>query len=120
MPSEKASSILRSRTDLTDFEIASLSEPDAWKRIYELDQVEKAAMAGLAPQICFTGFGLSERISLERVAKAAGLEVKESVTTTLKYLCAGPNAGPSKLEKARSRHIPILSAEDFLTTYAKI
>ncbi len=114
MPSHKATQILKSRTDLTEQQIYSLSESGAWKRIYELDQHEKLAKAALSvEQICFTGFGASERAALIAAAQAAGFEVKDSVTMTLKYLCVGPNAGPSKTEKARRSDIAILSVEEF-------
>ena len=113
MPSAKAAQILRSRTDLTDDQIHLLSETEAWKHIYELDEQSRPLKPLSRPQICFSGFGASERAALALEAAANGLDVKESVTTTLGYLCAGSNAGPAKLEKARRLNVAVLSVEDF-------
>lgn len=54
------------------------------------------------PQILFTGFAKVQRADLERRAAEGGLAVVKTPTVALAVLCAGPNAGPSKVEKARA------------------
>ncbi|GKS93216.1 hypothetical protein [Acidovorax sp. SUPP2825] len=53
------------------------------------------------PQILFTGFPAAMREALELECVTAGLCVVKTVTQRLVFLCAGPNAGPSKISKAR-------------------
>lgn len=55
------------------------------------------------PHILFTGFPAALRSELERQCSAAGLKVVKTVTQQLAFLCAGPNAGPSKVAKARTQ-----------------
>ena len=61
------------------------------------------------PQIAFTGFAKVQRAVLEAKAEENGLRVCKSVTMNLAYLCAGPNAGPTKVDKARMQDVFILS-----------
>jgi DNA ligase (NAD+) len=42
-----------------------------------------------------------------------------SVSSATNYLLAGDNAGPAKLEKARSLHIPVISEKDFIEMIKK-
>lgn len=63
------------------------------------------------PEVCFTGFAVALRAQLEARARAAGLSVVQSVTVGLTFLVCGPNAGPSKVEKARKRYVYILDAQ---------
>lgn len=65
-------------------------------------------------QILFTGFPKVQRAVLEAKAAAHGLHVCKSVTNGLMFLCGGPNAGPAKLEKARSQHVYIIKQHQFL------
>lgn len=74
-----------------------------------LRKTEKEA----APQILFTGFASHIRAALEAEAAAAGLDVVKTVTVGLTYLCGGPNAGPAKLQAARSKRTYILSENQF-------
>lgn len=69
------------------------------------------ALPPLGPEICFTGFGDERRFELERAARSVGLRVRNNVSIRLHYLCAGPNAGPAKLKKARAQGVRIVSAE---------
>lgn len=64
------------------------------------------------PQILFTGFGASLRADLEHQCGAAGLKVVKTVTQQLAFLCVGPNAGPSKVAKARLQGVFIVSEPD--------
>lgn len=75
--------------------------------------VPTAAIATLSTEILFTGFRKGERDELESLAESAGMIVRKSVTQNLTYLCAGPNAGPSKLEKARQGGVSILDQSAF-------
>ena len=56
-----------------------------------------------APEICFTGFPKVQRAVLEELASNNQMAVKKDVTKGLAFLCCGPNAGPSKVAKARDR-----------------
>lgn len=60
------------------------------------------------PQILFTGFAAVQRAHLEQLSDAGGLCVVKSVTQGLVFLCAGPNAGPSKVAKARGQRVYIV------------
>lgn len=64
------------------------------------------------PQILFTGFPAKTRAEFEAASAAAGLEVVKSVTQRLTFLCAGPNAGPTKLAKARIQGVYIVTDND--------
>lgn len=61
------------------------------------------------PQILFTGFGKDHRANLEQQAGSAGLRVTKTVTQALTFLCAGPNAGPKKVAKAKEQHVYIVT-----------
>ena len=62
---------------------------------------DNAAPEANKPQIMFTGFAAARRAELEIATAAAGLAVVKTVTQRLVFVCAGPNAGPSKVSKAR-------------------
>lgn len=64
-------------------------------------------------EVAFTGFATAERADLERMAATAGMHVRKSVTLTLTFLVAGPNAGPKKLATARGLNCPVISREEF-------
>ncbi|WP_199103204.1 BRCT domain-containing protein [Aquitalea sp. ASV11] len=64
------------------------------------------------PEILFTGFAAAQRRQLESYALASGFQVVKSPTQQLDYLCCGPNAGPTKVEKARLSGAWILSEHD--------
>ena len=66
------------------------------------------------PQIVFTGFAAAQRAHLEKLSDAAGLSVVKSVTVGLVFLCAGPNAGPKKIEKARRQHVYIVREPELM------
>jgi len=65
----------------------------------------------LRPQILFTGFLKDLRSDLEQKASIAGMQVCQTVTKNLNYLCIGANAGPAKVEKARAQHVYILNED---------
>ena len=64
--------------------------------------------ASTQPEILFTGFAAAVRAELEQFAVESGMKVVKSATQNLAYLCGGPNAGPSKVEKARQNGAWIL------------
>ena len=67
----------------------------------------------LRETVCFTGFIATERDELIKIAEDKKLRIVNSVTTTLHYLVCGPNAGPSKLQKATAQGVAIMLEEDF-------
>lgn len=69
--------------------------------------------APTCPQIAFTGFAALKRAALEAMSEDTGLQVCKSVTLGLSYLCIGPNAGPAKVEKARSQRVYIIDESQF-------
>ena len=72
----------------------------------------RAAPEEARPQILFTGFAAAIRADLERQCATAGLKVVKTVTQHLIFLCAGPNAGPSKVAKARAQGSFIVTDAD--------
>lgn len=61
--------------------------------------------------------GVFEKFSRDELKKAIednGGKVGSSISSKTSYVVAGANMGPSKLEKATSLGIPILSEEDFM------
>jgi NAD-dependent DNA ligase len=112
MASERVSMILRSETTLTEDQIKSMSDKEGWNIIYKL-KPKKTKPKKTKLQICFTGFDPHSRNKLEEIAVANEFEVVKSITKGLKYLCAGPNAGPSKIEKAKKQNRDIISLNDF-------
>lgn len=74
----------------------------------------KQAAAKIAPEILFTGFKKDRRAELEAIAQAAGMVIRKNVTTQLDFLCAGSNAGPTKLAEARERGTQVLDEQQLL------
>ena len=108
MPSEKLTRILRSKTDLSVGEISILTEKEGWDIVYSLKPTKKNLN-----EICFTGFNASEKNKLIDHAEQHGLKAVKSVTKSLRFLCAGENAGPAKLKKAQDLGSTILSFEQY-------
>ncbi len=63
--------------------------------------------------ICFTGFKSDDKKRLKNIAEEKGLIIRSSVTRNLNFLCCGYNAGPRKIEKARSQGVIVLSESQF-------
>ena len=110
MPTEKATMILQSKTDLTKEQIAELTDAEAWNLIYSIRST-KAKDNRL--QVCFTGFGASKKVELTNLAQDKKFNVVASVTKKLDFLCGGETAGPKKLEKAIEQGVQILSENEF-------
>lgn len=67
------------------------------------------------PTICFTGFNRDKALpALQSMATESGLHVAKSVVANLTYLVTGANAGPAKLEKAKSEGSTILTEDEFI------
>jgi NAD-dependent DNA ligase len=111
MAGSRVSSILRSKTDLTEEAIAELSDADGWQIIYATRRPKSTKKAN---QICFTGFSPGEKERLILLATEHGLDAVTKVTVSLAYLCTGPNAGPSKLRKAKEQEAVILTEGQFM------
>ncbi|WP_421866606.1 BRCT domain-containing protein [Motiliproteus sp.] len=111
MASAKPTSILRSKTDLSEEEIGLLSDAEAWRLIYS-DRVKRSKDSRL--QVCFTGFGASKREALTLLAGENKFKVVGSVTKKLDYLVCGDSAGPKKIEKAESQGVQSLNEEQFV------
>jgi len=102
--------ILLSKTDLSESEIAELSDGQAWKIIYSLRN-EKVQDSRL--HVCFTGFGVSEKLELSNLAQGKNMNVAKSVTKKLDFLVGGENAGPVKLAKAEAQGAQIMTKQQF-------
>lgn len=113
MVSEKLAAILLSRTDFSPEDISRMDEAEGWRLVYELDRKLKSEKTRF-PEICFTGFGKSDKERLTELATRAGFVVKEVVTQSLVLLVAGDNAGPSKLRKAEKQNCPITDERGFM------
>jgi DNA polymerase III subunit epsilon len=68
----------------------------------------------MAGQICFTGFSSSDKERLGQLATDRGLDVVKTITQSLSYLVAGPNAGPVKLKNAREKNVLIMNEEQYV------
>jgi DNA polymerase III subunit epsilon len=124
MPCQRVAMILRSRTDLSDDQIAQLSDAEGWQLIYTLKPPNRQVQKKTS-QICFTGFSSSEKDRLSQLAAADGLDVMKSVTQSLAYLVVGPNTGPlaylvvgpntgpAKLRSAREHDVVIMNEGQF-------
>ena len=112
MATERVARILRAKGQFSEEQIQALTDQEAWAWIYSQRPPKTKEKLD---QICFTGFDQTARAALEERAREAHLEVVKSVTKSLRYLCAGPNAGPSKLEKAKKQHVVLMSPEQFDT-----
>jgi len=110
MATEKVARILRAKSEMSEPEIQAISDREAWAWIYSQRPRKTAEKLD---QICFTGFDPDARSALEEKARESHLEVVKSMTKNLRYLCTGPNAGPSKLEKAAEQHVVLMSQEQF-------
>jgi NAD-dependent DNA ligase len=113
MAGERITRILKAKSDLSNEEIAQMTDREAWAWLYRhFPPTTKRHKKNLA-EICFTGFSVSERAVLEQEAQEAHLDVVKSVTKQLRYLVAGLNAGPTKLQKAREQEVVVLTLDQF-------
>lgn len=117
MASEQVARILRSRgAPFTEEQITSMSDADGWAWITAFDKARSEAKpkSPQRPQICFTGFVVTDRDRLAAIAESCGYQVKDSVTKNLAVLVTGAEPGPSKLNKARQQGCSITDEAGFL------
>ncbi|TAG48800.1 MAG: hypothetical protein EAZ30_06500 [Betaproteobacteria bacterium] len=107
---EKLERALRSKTNLSADEIASIATADGWTLIYAASSNRRVDRV----EICFTGFTASERDELEDIAAGAGMTVVQQVNKNLAYLCVGEKPGPAKVERAKELRKRVISADKFL------
>lgn len=113
MASERVSKILLARTELSDDQIAGMSDSEGWQIIYSLPP-RSTRKAKQVDTVCFTGFSESERERLSENAIAHGMDVAASVTKNLAYLVTGPNAGPMKIKKALEQDVIVMNEQAFM------
>ena len=65
--------------------------------------------------VCFTGAGPKPRHEMSSIAISKGYQVTENANQCTILVAADPNGSSSKLKKARSSGIRIISYEDFLS-----
>jgi NAD-dependent DNA ligase len=110
MPNEKVTRILKARSAFTLEQIEAMTDSQGWEWIYANAKPKKERRS----QVCFTGFSVAEKAALVDAAFNAKLEVVDSVTKNLAFLCAGENAGPVKLAKAKEQGVCILDRSQFV------
>jgi BRCT domain type II-containing protein len=91
--------------------IPGMSEKQAWDAVYY--KTKKSVKPRSAVSICFTGFTAEIGKTLKDTAIDRGWSVNVSVAKSTTHLCCGENAGPKKIETARSQGVKIISREDF-------
>ncbi len=111
MAGAKVTNILRSQSNFTEEDIASMSDADGWKWIYAN---KKPNPNKGKEQICFSGFRPAEKDEIAKIAEEAGFKVVKSITKSLNFLCVGETPGPKKIEKAESQDVKILNAHQLI------
>jgi NAD-dependent DNA ligase len=117
MLSERVRRILIAKgAPFTGEEMDCMSDSEGWAWIYENFPPENAPKL---PEMCFTGFDLSRKAELQKIAEDCGFKCVTKVTKNLKFLCTGKNAGPSKIKEANKQGVQIISEQDFISKYSK-
>lgn len=107
---------------LLEFLDSYSSEIEALRKFFifkNVDEMEAEESSESLPSVCFTGAcpGYS-RGQLTEMAKGK-YDVKDAVTKDLSILvCADPNSGSSKLQKAAKNGTKLMSYDEFLATLA--
>ena len=109
--SEKLTRILRSKTDLTDEQLDSMTEREGWGIVYSLRPESSKKESEV--EVCFTGFSPSDKKELIQIAEDNDIHVAKSVTKGLMFLCCGENAGPSKMAKAEKQGVKLIDKDEF-------
>jgi len=110
MPSEKLTRILKARSPFSPEQIEAMTDAEGWEWVYSHASPRKEKL----PSVCFTGFSQSDKDALSALATGAHLRVVGSVNKSLSFLCAGDDAGPAKLAKAKEQGIAILTQAEFV------
>jgi len=111
VPSEKVTSILLSKTDLTLSDVETMSEAQAWRVVYSLPR--PTPRSDTKTRACFTGFGSTERAELVALADSVGHLVTSGITKKLTLLVCGANAGPVKMETAVAQGTNLVSGDEY-------
>ncbi len=83
----------------------------------EISADKLANQTNIFQGLIFVVSGVFEKVSrneLKKMIEDNGGKVSSSISSKTSFVVAGENMGPSKLEKANSLSIPIISEEDFL------
>lgn len=75
MPTEKLRRLLQSKSPFSKEEIAKMTDADGWRWVYSHKEPAGIKKA----EVCFTGFGNSEKESLSELARSAGFTVVKHV-----------------------------------------
>lgn len=108
MAGELVARLLRSKSEFSEEEIATMSEADGWRWVYSYRPKNE-----VKEQVCFTGFRPPERKQLSLVAEEAGLQVVTSITKSLNYLCVGDSPGTQELQQAAEHNVMVLKERQF-------
>lgn len=109
--SEKLLRALQSKSPFGEEEIAKMSGAAGWDWIYG----NAGPQADSRAEVCLTGFSAAEASALVgQIEATSWLRLVTSVTAKLSYLCAGANAGPAEIEKARRQGALLVSADNLL------
>lgn len=114
MASERVRRILIAQdAPFSEPELEEMSDAEGWGWIYGTSRFDDSR-TDRRRQVCFTGFRAGRREQLEELAESNGLRPVGSVTKRLALLCAGSNAGPSKLAKAADQGVQVVGEDEFL------
>lgn len=106
-------------TALLEFLSSYASEIESLRKYFMFKSIDEMAEPQVAegPSVCFTGACLGYSRSELTTMASGKYSVKDSVTKDLDILvCADPNSGSSKLQKAAKNGTKLMSYEDFLAT----
>src|SRR5690606_36517658 len=84
---------------------------------FQISEEELQGQTDILQGKTFVVSGVFEKISrdqLKKLIEKNGGKVAGSISAKTSYVVAGENMGPSKLEKATSLGIPIISEDEFL------
>ena len=83
--------------------------------VFSFNKVEKKSENSNGMTICFTGKMENKRSVMEQIAKDRGFTPMDHVDKNLSILvCADPNSGSGKLQKAAKYGTRIISEKDFM------
>jgi NAD-dependent DNA ligase len=84
-------------------------------KYFNFQTIEKSKQENVKGTICFTGKMEHKRSEMEQFARSIGYEPLDSVSKDLTILvCADPNSGSSKLQKAKKNGTKIISEIEFM------
>ncbi len=96
------------------FKIKQTFKPVPYDYEVAMEETEIKENKEMKGTICFTGKGFTGRKELTELAEDAGYEVVSSVTKSLGTLvCEDPGKGSSKLKKAASYGVSVISYNEF-------